>query len=55
MQTAAITGLLNTNQRMYVRKLSRIVVHESTSESCSSSDSIDVRIDPAKLSKTYER
>ena len=55
MQTAAIIGLLNTNQRMYVRQLSRLIVHESSSEQSNESDSINVNVDPATLNKTFER
>ena len=55
MQRAALVGYLNTNQKMFVRKLSRIVVHESTSETGSSSNSVEVQIDPEKLHNTFEK
>ena len=55
MQSAALAGLLNTNQSIYVRKFSHLVVHESSSESHHSSDSSEVSIDPATLNKTFER
>ena len=55
MQSAALTGLLNTNQNIYVRKFSHLVVHESSSESSHSSNSSEVSIDPATLNKTFER
>ena len=47
MQTAAMIGLLNTNQRIYLQKFSRLIVHESSSESYDSSDSNQINIDLA--------
>ena len=55
MQTAALIGLLNTCQRIYVRKLSRLIVHESSLELSNSSDSDKVSIDPATVNNTFER
>ena len=53
MQTAAVIGLLSTNQRIVARKISKVTVHESSDPLSSAESEND--IDPATFNVAFEK